>query len=117
MGSPFVETLWRAIARGVTVTILLDGSQRMSTTATKLKQKLEGARCLAYVPEASFGLQHSKAVILDSAAAFVTSANLSEAAAFRHLEVRVLVRDPEFASKLRQRFSTSASLKALVEFD
>lgn len=113
-GSPFIEALWRAIARGVSVTILIDGGEKMSVTVAKLKQKLEGARFLIYVPEGSFGLQHSKVVIVDSAAALVTSANLSEAAAYRNLEVGVLVRDPEFASKLRQRFRTLASLKALV---
>ena len=117
LGSPFVEALWRAIARGVTVTVLVDGSEKMSGTATKLKKKLEGALFLTYVPDGVFGLQHSKVVIVDSAAALVTSANLSEAAAYLNLEVGVLVRDPEFASKLRQRFRTLASLKVLEVVD
>ena len=117
LGSPFVEALWRAIARGVTVTVLIDGGEKMSATAAKLTKKLDGARFLAYVPDGSFGLQHSKVVIVDSAAALVTSANLSEAAAYRNLEVGVLVRDPEFASKLRQRFRTLVALNTLVDID
>lgn len=116
LGSPFVEALWRAIARGVTVTVLFDGGEKMSATAAKLTKKLDGARFLTYVPDGSFGLQHSKVVIVDSAAAFVTSANLSEAAAYRNLEVGVLVRDPEFASKLRQRFLKLATLNTLLDF-
>ncbi|TFD91227.1 DISARM system phospholipase D-like protein DrmC [Cryobacterium serini] len=117
LGSPFVEALWRAIARGVTVTVLIDGGEKMSGTAEKLKNKLEGALFLTYIPDGAFGLQHSKVVIVDSAAALVTSANLSEAAAHRNLEVGVLVCDPEFASKLRQRFRTLASLKVLIAVD
>jgi phosphatidylserine/phosphatidylglycerophosphate/cardiolipin synthase-like enzyme len=117
LGSPFVEALWRAIARGVAVTVLLDGGEKMSATAAKLRKKLDGARFLTYVPDGSSGLQHSKVVIIDSAAAFVTSANLSEAAAYRNLEVGVLVRDSEFASKLRQRFLKLATLNTLVVFD
>lgn len=116
LGSPFVDALWRAIARGVTVTVLFDGGEKMSATAAKLTNKLEGARFLTYVPNGSFGLQHSKVVIVDSSAAFVTSANLSGAAAYRNLEVGVLVRDPEFASKLRQRFLKLATLNTLRDF-
>jgi phosphatidylserine/phosphatidylglycerophosphate/cardiolipin synthase-like enzyme len=115
LGSPFVEALWRAIARGVAVTVLMDGSEKMSGAAAKLTKRLEGARFLSYVPDSSFGLQHSKVIIVDSAAALVTSANLSEAAAYRNLEVGVLVRDPEFASKLRQRFLKLAALNTLVD--
>jgi phosphatidylserine/phosphatidylglycerophosphate/cardiolipin synthase-like enzyme len=116
LGSPFVDALWRAIARGVAVTVLIDGSEKMTVTAAKLVNKLDGARFLIYVPEGSFGLQHSKVVIVDSAIAFVTSANLSEAAAYRNLETGVVVRDTDFASKLRQRFRMLESLKTLVDF-
>ncbi len=98
------------------MTVLLDSSERMASTAAMLMKKLDGARFLTYVPEGSYGLQHSKVVIVDSAAALVTSANLSGAAAHRNLEVGVLVRDPEFASKLRQRFQALASQKTLVNF-
>ncbi|MFE4541564.1 DISARM system phospholipase D-like protein DrmC [Arthrobacter sp. NPDC056727] len=104
--SPFVEALWRAIARGVSVTLVLEGS-RMEETAAKLQAKLEGARFLKYVPPAGqYGVQHSKVVIVDSSLAIVTSANFSDAAAHRNLEAGVLIRDPLFASRLRQRFTS-----------
>lgn len=105
-GSPFVEALWRAIARGVSVTLVLEGA-RMADTATMLQKKLQGARFLRYkAPTGEYGLQHSKVVVVDSAFALVTSANFSDAAAHRNLETGVLVRDPGFASSIRQRFKS-----------
>lgn len=114
--SPFVQALWRAIARGVSVTLVLEAT-KMEDTAAKLKAKLEGARFLKYVPPTGqYGVQHSKVVIVDSTLALVTSANFSNAAAFGNLEAGVLIRDPLFASKLRQRFNSlrkSGSLEHL----
>lgn len=104
--SPFVEALWRAIARGVSVTLVLEGA-KMEETAAKLMAKLGGAEFLRYIPPAGqYGVQHSKVVVVDSTVALVTSANFSDAGAHRNLEAGVLVRDPIFASKLRQRFSS-----------
>lgn len=116
IGSPFVEALWRAIARGVSVTLVLEGA-KMTETAIKLQNKLQGARFLKYVPpNGQYGLQHSKVVVVDSALALVTSANFSDAAAHFNLETGVLIRDPHFASRLRQRFADlrkSGSLELL----
>ena len=112
--SPFVEALWRAIARGVSVTLVLEAS-KMEDTAANLEAKLEGARFLRYVPPAGlYGVQHSKMVIVDSTLALVTSANFSNAAAHGNLEAGVLIRDPLFASKLRQRFASLAKSGSLV---
>lgn len=108
IGSPFVDALWRAIARGVSVTLVLEGA-RMEETVMKLQVRLEGARFLKYVPpNGQYGIQHSKVVIVDSAFALVTSANFSDAAAHRNLEAGVLIRDPGYSSKLRQRFTSLA---------
>ena len=102
--SPFVQALWRAVARGVSVTVLVE-AERMEKTVASLRLLLTGARFLAYkAPLGEYGIQHSKVVIVDSSLAFVTSANLSEAAAERNLEAGVLIRDPSFASNMRQRF-------------
>ncbi|GGI86810.1 DISARM system phospholipase D-like protein DrmC [Pseudarthrobacter scleromae] len=116
IGSPFVEALWRAIARGVSVTLVLEKS-KMEDTATKLQATLEGARFLQYVPPAGrYGVQHSKVVIVDSTLALVTSANFSNAAAHGNLEAGVLIRDPLFASKLRQRFASLQKSGSLEHF-
>lgn len=115
LGSPFVEALWRAIARGVSVTILVEAA-RMKDTAAALKAALAGATFLAYVaPTGEYGIQHSKVVIVDSSIALMTSANFSDAAAHRNLEAGVLIRDPEFASKVRQRFTSLWADGALIK--
>ncbi|GGF15335.1 DISARM system phospholipase D-like protein DrmC [Subtercola lobariae] len=115
LGSPFVEALWRAIARGVTVTVLVEAT-KMKDTVTALQQALTGASFLAYVaPDGKYGIQHSKVVIVDSSIALITSANFSDAAAHRNLEAGVLIRDLEFASKVRQRFTSLRANGALIK--
>lgn len=52
------------------------------------------------------GILHAKAVIADDKAAFVTSANLTEAAFDRNIEVGVLSRDPALAASLARHFGT-----------
>lgn len=103
--SEFVKALWRAVVRGVETTVLLDTSVRDGKTAAMLQKKLQGATFLTYEsPTGQYALQHAKVVIIDAAVAFVTSANFSGAGAHQNLEAGVIVREPGFASKMRQRF-------------
>lgn len=115
--SAFVKALWRAIARGVKTTLLVDSTVNDGKTAAMLASKLVGARFWTYTPaDGGYGKQHSKVVIVDSRVALMTSANLSDAAAERNVEAGVVVRDPDFASRMRQRFGrlyTSGSLTEL----
>lgn len=116
--SGFVSALWRAVARGVQTTLLLDSTINDGKTAEMLRSKLAGARLLRYRhPDGGYGAQHSKVVIADSAAAFVTSANFSQAGSERNLETGVLVRDSEFASRMRQRFSALRQAGAILDLD
>ncbi len=104
--SEFVKALWKAIARGIRTTLLVDSIVNSGKTALMLRAKLTGARFWTYTaPDGLYGLQHSKVVIVDSRSAFVTSANLSTAGAERNLEAGVVVQDVEFASSMRQRFT------------
>lgn len=104
--SEFVTALWKAIARGVRTTLLVDSAVNNGKTASMLRTKLGGARFWTYRhPDGQYAAQHSKVVIVDSRSAFVTSANLSTAAAERNLEAGVVIHDVEFASKMRQRFT------------
>src|SRR5437660_10453948 len=48
-------------------------------------------------PEGPGGVLHAKAVVADDEAVFVTSANLTEAALDRNIELGILVRDRAFA--------------------
>lgn len=104
--SEFVKALWRAIARGVRTTLLVDSEIKDGQTAGMLGRKLKGARFWTYKhPDGGYSAQHSKVVIVDSRSAFITSANLSTAGAERNLEAGVIIHDPEFASRMRQRFT------------
>jgi phosphatidylserine/phosphatidylglycerophosphate/cardiolipin synthase-like enzyme len=49
---------------------------------------------------------HAKCVVVDDARAFVTSANLTEAAHGRNIEAGVLLEDPVFATSLRKQFES-----------
>ena len=50
------------------------------------------------------GVLHAKAVVADDEAVFVTSANLTEAALDRNIEVGLLVRDRALAATLSSHF-------------
>ncbi|SDS16634.1 PLD-like domain-containing protein [Agrococcus carbonis] len=104
-GSLYMQALWRAVSRGVKVTVLLEPTLNDGKTAAWIQKKLLGARFLGFNPGPDGGIQHSKVVIVDSHIAFITSANLSEAAHERNLEAGVIIRDAGFASSLRQRFA------------
>ncbi len=105
LDSAFVAALWRAIARGVSVTVLVDSKLRDGETAAMLHKRLAGARFWTYRAEPGvYAVQHSKVVVIDSRSVLVTSANLSVAAEERNLEAGVIIHDASFASKMRQRF-------------
>jgi phosphatidylserine/phosphatidylglycerophosphate/cardiolipin synthase-like enzyme len=114
--SPFVGALWRAIARGVQTTLLLDVSVNKGATAAMLRSRLTGARFWTFAPtDGEYAIQHSKVVIVDSRVAFVTSANLSTAGAERNLEAGVIIHDAAFASGMRQRFTKLREAGALAD--
>lgn len=114
--SEFVKALWRAIARGVRTTLLVDTTLKNGLVAATLQSKLHGAQFWTYIPpKGLYGVQHSKVVIVDSRSAFVTSANLSRAAAERNIETGVIINDPAFASRVRQRFAKLRQTGAIVD--
>jgi phosphatidylserine/phosphatidylglycerophosphate/cardiolipin synthase-like enzyme len=55
-------------------------------------------------PTGSEGVLHAKAVVVDEEVAFVTSANLTEAAFDRSIDVGVLPRDRALAASLARHF-------------
>jgi phosphatidylserine/phosphatidylglycerophosphate/cardiolipin synthase-like enzyme len=58
----------------------------------------------ALEPEAPGGVLHAKAVVADDEAVFVTSANLTEAAFERNIELGLLVRDRALAGSIVMHF-------------
>jgi phosphatidylserine/phosphatidylglycerophosphate/cardiolipin synthase-like enzyme len=63
----------------------------------------------ALEPEGPAGVLHAKAVVVDDELVFVTSANLTEAALDRNIELGLLVRDRPLAA------SVSTHFRALIE--
>ena len=57
---------------------------------------------------------HAKAIVADDRAAFVTSANLTEAAFDRNIEVGVLTRDAALAAALARHFQALIDQGLLV---
>jgi len=115
--SAYLKALWRSVARGVKTTMVIDPKLNGGKTAAFLQAQLHGARFLGFRPGPDGGIQHSKVVIVDSRAVFITSANLSEAAHERNLETGVMIRDPDFASTIRQRFGALLSEGHLYKLD
>ena len=56
--------------------------------------------------EGPSGVLHAKAVVVDNEAVFVTSANLTEAALDRNIEMGLLVRDRALAASVATHFHT-----------
>jgi phosphatidylserine/phosphatidylglycerophosphate/cardiolipin synthase-like enzyme len=56
---------------------------------------------------------HAKCVVVDKEQAFVTSANFTEAAQTKNIEVGVYLRSSPFASRLAEHFETLAALHIL----
>ncbi|MEV7576558.1 MULTISPECIES: DISARM system phospholipase D-like protein DrmC [unclassified Microbacterium] len=115
--SAYVHSLWRAVARGVKTTVLVDADLNDGKTAAWMQEKLHGARFLGFKPGPLGGVQHSKVIVVDSSSAFITSANLSKAAHEKNLEAGVIIRDPDFASSVRRRYSTLLSEGHLYVLD
>lgn len=57
-------------------------------------------------PDGGGGVLHAKAVVVDGEAVFVTSANLTEAALDRNIEIGLLVRDRALAATMTRHFTT-----------
>lgn len=55
-------------------------------------------------PDGKTGVLHAKAIVVDDAAAFATSANLTEAAFDQNIEVGILSRDALLATSLARHF-------------
>jgi phosphatidylserine/phosphatidylglycerophosphate/cardiolipin synthase-like enzyme len=57
---------------------------------------------------------HAKCVVVDRQQAFVSSANFTEAAQTKNIEVGALLRSPTFARRLAEHFETLAALHILL---
>jgi len=52
---------------------------------------------------------HAKCIVVDNETAFVSSANFTEAAQLKNIEVGVIIKSPHFARHLSQHFDALAA--------
>jgi len=98
---PVIAALHKAVARGVVLKILLEKSADRGGTVTTdsaatLKANVPGAKIYEWSNDPAAGehrgSMHAKCAVADGKVAFVTSANLTEAAMERNMELGVLLR-------------------------
>jgi phosphatidylserine/phosphatidylglycerophosphate/cardiolipin synthase-like enzyme len=61
------------------------------------------------------GSMHAKCVVIDEAATFITSANFTSAAQTTNVELGVVVRDPEFATRAAAQWRSLAARRLFLE--
>ena len=77
----------------------------------------ETARLLrprSLAPDGREGVLHAKALVVDDELAFLTSANLTEAALDRNIEMGVLLRDRAFAGAVVAHFRSLVERQLLL---
>ena len=88
-------------------------------TGDLLLHQLPGARLWTYAltDDSTYPpRQHAKLVVVDEGAAFVTSANFSDAAAKRNLECGLLSRDASIAQGIAAQLETLRQHGVLVDY-
>lgn len=117
-GSAYVTALANAVERGVGVTVIVDRKMQQGN-GDMLLQQLPVARLWTYALTDDSPYpprQHAKLVVVDEKAAFVSSANFSDAAAKRNLECGLLSRDPGIARGIRAQLDTLRQHNVLVDY-
>lgn len=117
-GSAYVTALANAVQRGVRVTVIVDRKMQ-ENNGDLLLQQLPGARLWTYaLTDDSLypPRQHAKFVVVDEEAAFITSANFSDAAAKRNLECGLLSYDADIARCVRQQVEALREHYVLVDY-
>lgn len=117
-----IDELQRAVDRGALVSVLLERSKEHGGNVTvdsiaMLKQNLPRVQLYEWNRSSSDTAQtasvHAKCAVADGAIAFVTSANLSEAAMERNMELGVLLRGGHVPRLLDQHLAALVTTKQL----
>jgi cardiolipin synthase len=104
-GRGFMTALRKAAKRGVRVRLLLQGKidyriAAMAARALYAELRSHGVRIYEYTP----AFLHAKVALVDDDWATVGSSNIDPLSLLLNLEANVVVRDPDFAAALAQRF-------------
>ncbi len=117
-----IDALQKAVDRGVLVSVLFERSKEHGGNVTvdsiaMLKQCLPRAQLYEWDKSSSDTSQtasvHAKCAVADGAVAFVTSANLSEAAMERNMELGVLLRGGQVPRLLDRHLDALVTTKQL----
>ena len=117
-----IAALQRAIERGVLVSVLLERSKEHGGNVTvdsiaMLKLSLPSAQFYEWDKSSGDTVQtasvHAKCAVADGGVAFVTSANLTEAAMERNMELGVLLRGGQVPRLLDQHLAALVTTKQL----
>lgn len=121
LNSAMVKALRAAAVRGVAVTLMATpGGEHgpangMTQLGIQLSHEIPGCKLLtlAEAPDGSYQVLHSKFVVVDSKWAFVGSANFSNAASYKNVELGLQVHSEALARKILrdvQAFQTQGVL-------
>lgn len=117
----------RADARGVRLSIILESSERHGgrvsfDSVKKMKEAIPGAHVYIWSAEAKDrdtgglgGAVHAKCAVADGRTAFITSANLTNAAMERNMELGVLVGGGHLPDQLDRHLNALVTTKMLVK--
>ena len=123
--SSTVSALNAAIARGVTVSILLESSTEHGGTlrgdsVRAVRDAVPGASVFVWSAEsrktegdAASAAVHAKCIVADRRLAFITSANLTSAALERNMELGLLIRGGSVPSSLRSHLEALVTTKVI----
>ena len=120
-----MASLSKAIGRGVTVSLLIESSDDSGgkldvDSVSKMKKKLPGAQIYIWSPgerERSFsgyyGCVHAKCAVADKNAAFVTSANLTQMALDKNMELGIVVEGGRVPNQLYQHLMAMVATRTI----
>lgn len=120
--SNMVQSLRRAAIRGVAVTLMatpggkFGPAKGMWDLAIQLSHEIPGCKLLTLADqtELSYQVLHSKFLVVDSEWAFVGSANFSDAASSKNVELGVQVRSSNLARKIHSDIQSFEAQGILV---
>ncbi|MBN8420810.1 MAG: DISARM system phospholipase D-like protein DrmC [Verrucomicrobia bacterium] len=120
-----ISALQRAVLRGVKLSVLVEQSKEHGGNLTvdslgKLRRKIPEAKFYvwdrtALSDSAQSASVHAKCAVADSSVAFITSANLSDAAMERNMELGVLINRGPLPEQLHRHLDALVATRYIVE--
>jgi phosphatidylserine/phosphatidylglycerophosphate/cardiolipin synthase-like enzyme len=122
-----LDIMRKAVERGVNISILLESSEdhggKISVDSiAKMRKALPDATVYVWRPEARerdergrFGAVHAKCAVADGKVAFVTSANLTDAALEKNMEIGVLIEGGNIPNQLDRHLEALVTTRTIVE--